>query len=51
VVDRIISDLAVFDVTEVGLVLRRLAPGVSVEEIRNKTESAFSVALLEVVGE
>ncbi len=51
VVDRIISDLAVFDVTEAGLVLRRLAPGVSVEEIRNKTESAFSVALLEVVGE
>ncbi|TFB96073.1 MULTISPECIES: CoA transferase subunit B [Cryobacterium] len=51
VVDRIISDLAVFDVTDAGLVLRRLAPGVSVEEIRNKTESAFSVAILGVVGE
>ena len=45
VVDRIISDLAVFDVTERGLVLCRLAPGVSVEEIRSKTESSFSVAL------
>ncbi|TFD82551.1 CoA transferase subunit B [Cryobacterium fucosi] len=51
VVDRIISDLAVFDVTDAGLVLRRLAPGVSVEEIRSKTESAFSVPLPEVAGE
>jgi 3-oxoacid CoA-transferase subunit B len=51
VVDRIISDLAVFDVTDAGLVLRRLAPGVSIEEIRTKTEPAFSVDLVEVVGE
>jgi 3-oxoacid CoA-transferase subunit B len=50
VVDRIISDLAVFDVTDAGLVLRRLAPGVSIEEIRTKTEPAFSVDLVEVVG-
>jgi 3-oxoacid CoA-transferase subunit B len=44
VVDRIISDLAVFDVTPGGLVLQRLAPGVTVAEIREKTESAFAVA-------
>jgi 3-oxoacid CoA-transferase subunit B len=49
VVDRIISDLAVFDVTTDGLVLRRLAPGVTVADIREKTEPAFSVAELEMV--
>jgi 3-oxoacid CoA-transferase subunit B len=37
VVDRIISDLAVFDITSTGLVLRRRAPGVTVEELREKT--------------
>jgi hypothetical protein len=36
VVDRIISDLAIFDVTSTGLVLRRRAPDVSVEELREK---------------
>jgi 3-oxoacid CoA-transferase subunit B len=50
VVDRIISDLAVFDLKkrEGGgrlLMLTRLAPGVSVEEIREKTEAEFAVAL------
>jgi 3-oxoacid CoA-transferase subunit B len=50
-VDRIISDLAVFDLdkTDDGggrqLTLTRLAPGVSVDEIREKTEAAFVVAL------
>ena len=43
VVDRIISDLAMFDVTDKGLVLRNRAPGESVEEIREKTEPEFSV--------
>ena len=43
VVDRIISDLAMFDVTDKGLVLRKRAPGVSVEEIRENTEPEFSV--------
>ncbi|MCD5343772.1 3-oxoacid CoA-transferase subunit B [Arthrobacter sp. AK04] len=58
VVDRIISDLAVFDLVkgeadtgeETGgrkLILTRLAPGVTVEEIREKTEAEFSVALAE----
>ncbi len=38
VVNRIISDLAVIDVTDAGLVLRERAPGVSVEQIRQATE-------------
>jgi len=37
-VHRIITDLAVLDVTPKGLVLRERAPGVSVEEIQKKTE-------------
>lgn len=47
-VDRIISDLAVFDVTDSGLVLKAMAPGVSVEELEEKTGCAFSVELDEV---
>ena len=45
VVDRIITDLAVFDVTDGHLVLTRLAPEVSLEEVRQKTEPDFTVAL------
>jgi 3-oxoacid CoA-transferase subunit B len=50
-VDRIISDLAVFDLikrdhgTGRQLTLTRLAPGVTVEEIREKTEAEFDVTL------
>ncbi|MDH6255113.1 3-oxoacid CoA-transferase subunit B [Aurantimicrobium minutum] len=47
-VDRIISDLAVFDVTDSGLVLKAMAPGVTVEELKEKTGCAFSVELDEV---
>jgi 3-oxoacid CoA-transferase subunit B len=43
VVHRIITDLAVIDVTPGGLVLRERAPGVSVEEIRGKTQPALIV--------
>ena len=40
VVDRIITDLAVLDVTPEGLVLREMAEGVIAEEIREKTGAA-----------
>jgi 3-oxoacid CoA-transferase subunit B len=42
-VKKVVSDLGVFDVTERGFVLLERAPGVSVEEIINKTEGALIV--------
>ena len=47
VVDLVITDLGVFEVDRKGggVVLTALAPGVSLDEIRGKTEAAFSVAL------
>jgi 3-oxoacid CoA-transferase subunit B len=55
VVDRIISDLAVFDLVKTDvrngheaavreLRLTRLAPGVTVEELREKTDAEFTIA-------
>jgi 3-oxoacid CoA-transferase subunit B len=41
VVQRIITDLAVIDVTPTGLVLRERAPGTSVEEIHAATAAAL----------
>jgi 3-oxoacid CoA-transferase subunit B len=41
VVNRIITDLAVLDVTPRGLRLVELAPGVAIEELRAKTEPAI----------
>ena len=49
VVDRIISDRAVFDVTDAGLVLRAVAPGESVDSLRESTGASFVVELEESV--
>ena len=43
VVDRIITDLAVLDVTEQGLKLVELAAGVSLEELKSATGCAINV--------
>lgn len=43
-VNRIITELAVFDVTESGLVLIELADGVTVEQVQNVTEAPFTVS-------
>jgi 3-oxoacid CoA-transferase subunit B len=44
-VNKIISDLAVFDVTADGLVLRAMADDVTIDELREKTDDDFAVAL------
>ncbi len=45
VVQRIITDLCVLDVTDAGLVLRELAPGVTEAEVRERTEPDLVVDL------
>jgi 3-oxoacid CoA-transferase subunit B len=45
VVQRIITDLCVLDVTPAGLVLRELAPGVTEQEVRERTEPDLVVDL------
>jgi len=44
-VQRIITDLAVIDVEPEGLVLRELAPGVTLDEVRSVTEPELLVDL------
>jgi 3-oxoacid CoA-transferase subunit B len=43
-VDMIITELCVFDVTDSGLVLKELAPGVTEEQVRKATEADYSKA-------
>jgi 3-oxoacid CoA-transferase subunit B len=45
VVNRIITDIAVIDVTPGGLQLRERAPGVSVDDIVSRTEAPLNVGL------
>ena len=47
-VQKIITDLAVFDIVDSALVLRAIAPEVSVEELREKTGAPFIIDLQEV---
>ncbi|WP_062316008.1 MULTISPECIES: 3-oxoacid CoA-transferase subunit B [Demequina] len=48
VVDRIVTDLCVLDVDERGLVLRRLAPGVTVAQVAAATGAPVRVEVEEV---
>ncbi|QIZ39741.1 CoA transferase subunit B [Saccharopolyspora sp. ASAGF58] len=41
VVNRIITDLSVFDITTAGLALVELAPGVTLDEVRDRTGCRF----------
>lgn len=50
-VDRIVTDLAVFDVTDHGLVLIEVSPGESIDDIRAKTGARFTTDIVEVVGD
>ncbi len=44
VIDSIVTDLAVIDITPKGLVLRECAPGVSVDEVRAATGAELALA-------
>ena len=48
VVDLVITDLAVFEIDKHGfrgMALKQLAPGVTLEEVAEKTEASYRVAL------
>ncbi|EMR00393.1 CoA transferase subunit B [Paeniglutamicibacter gangotriensis] len=50
VVDRIITDRAVFDVVDSALVLRAMAPGITVEALTEVTGAPFTVELQEDIA-
>ncbi|GAA2313010.1 3-oxoacid CoA-transferase subunit B [Streptomyces violaceusniger] len=43
VVDRVITELGVFDITGQGFVLRELAPGTTADEVRGRTDAPVTV--------
>jgi 3-oxoacid CoA-transferase subunit B len=45
VVDRIVTDRAVFDIDQDGLVLKMIAPGVGIAELQGLTDASFRVEL------
>ncbi|MGA8576988.1 MAG: CoA transferase subunit B [Candidatus Cybelea sp.] len=51
VVHRIITDMATIDISPDGLILRELAPGVALEEVRAATEPALHVPVEPMVME
>ncbi len=44
VVDRVITDLAVFDIDNGGMKLIELAPGVTLDDIQAKTQASYKIA-------
>ena len=50
VVDLVITDLGVFEITPAGMQLTELADGVTLEEITAKTQAPFTVALAQKVA-
>jgi 3-oxoacid CoA-transferase subunit B len=44
VVHRIVTDLALIDITDAGLLLREVAPNVSVDDVRAATGSELLIA-------
>jgi 3-oxoacid CoA-transferase subunit B len=44
VVNRIITDLAIMDITNEGLILMMCAPGVSLNELKHKTQVDFKIS-------
>ena len=42
-VKKVVTELGVFDITERGFELREIAPGVTIDEIRSKTEGRLVI--------
>jgi 3-oxoacid CoA-transferase subunit B len=43
-VKKIVTDLGVFEITEHGFLLTEIAPNVTVEEVKSKTEGKLQIA-------